>query len=75
MTTQPTATSCTHYWLLGDRIPGQAPNQGTCKLCGITKPFRLSIPDITYQEIQHVVRAADNSVIKKYMMERMDREI
>ena len=75
MTTQPTATSCVHYWLLGDLIPNQARDQGTCKLCGATKLFKSSFSELTFQEIQNVVRPDNDSVIRKYVMENMDREI
>ena len=75
MTAQPTATSCIHYWLLGDLIPGQPRDQGTCKYCGVIKVFKSSLSEVTFQEIQNVVRPDNDSVIRKYMMENMKREI
>jgi len=40
-----------HYWLLGGRVPGQANDQATCKLCGTTKYMPNPFIDVPYQEL------------------------
>ncbi len=74
--TLPTATSpCTHHWMIGEIIPNQPRNKGTCKYCGEIKIFLISLDELTYREIQNAIVSNPATEIAAYIASRSDREI
>ena len=49
--------SCPHHWLIGDILPGQDKNVGTCRLCNATKQFPSVFLDVRYNNPRAEQRA------------------
>ena len=42
---------CHHYWKIGDLIPDQPKDQGTCVKCGQVRPFKPQFIDLAYTDL------------------------
>ena len=68
-----------HWWLIGpcDLIPGQALDQGVCKLCGATRAFPVVVVDTPYEAWVKTGKGSPGTAeqeIAGYMAEQMESE-
>ena len=67
---------CHHYWKIGDLIPDQPKDQGTCVKCGQVRPFKPKFIDLAYSNLHKWKNRSDaEREVAYYTADKLMREV